>query len=408
MSPTPPLHVLQLAPRYSGRPTGGAELRNFYLAQGLARQMRVTHVGFAADAVPAPDSDSQPRFLGVSRRAANRLPDLALGVLGTVPFPVLNYTRPEMAAALRDLFARQRFDIVLQESIHMAGYLPLLRSLPNPPLVVACDWHNIESELMRRFASSTPSLAKRLYAALTARKLERFERRFMPQCDLHLAVSPRDRERLAQYNPNSEILLIDNGVDSQSFAWNPASQPDRILFVGSMDYHANIEAVVSFARDVWPEIARRLPGLVFTIVGRNPPPQIRQLAEAASVEVTGTVDDVRPYYRQAWISVVPLRIGAGTRLKILESMAAGVPVVSTSLGAEGLRAEPGCDYLLADTAAETVRAIMDLRENPELHASIAHAGRELVQRQYEWSALAAALAARLTAAAEAKRKFVSG
>jgi glycosyltransferase involved in cell wall biosynthesis len=162
-----------------------------------------------------------------------------------------------------------------------------------------------------------------------------------------------------------------------------------------MDYHANIDAAVFFAREVWPKLAERVPDAVFTIVGRKPSDAVRALAAGERIEVTGTVDDVRPFYREAWVAVAPLRVGGGTRLKILEAMAAGVPVVSTGLGAEGLHAEPNRDYLLADTAGALVEAIAGLAGDAAKRTALIRAGRDLVERQYDWAALGDALAGHL-------------
>src|SRR6185295_10816651 len=137
-------------------------------------------------------------------------------------------------------------------------------------------------------------------------------------------------------------------------------------FVGSMDYHANIEGAASFARDVWPVIHQRQPGLRFTIVGRNPPAAITDLCSAPGIEVTGSVADVGPYYREALAAVVPLNVGGGSRLKILEAMAAGVPVVSTKLGAEGLDVSDGENILLAETTAQLARGILNVIKSREL------------------------------------------
>jgi polysaccharide biosynthesis protein PslH len=156
--------------------------------------------------------------------------------------------------------------------------------------------------------------------------------------------------------------------------------------VGSMDYHSNSDAVIWFSQKIWPVIARDHANIQFAIVGRRPNPQVRALA-SDRVEVTGTVDDVRPYYASAIAAVVPLRTGSGTRLKILESMAAGVPVVSTTLGAEGIEAEDGVNILLANSEREIAAAISRLIDSAETRHRIAAAGRELVKNSYEWSAI---------------------
>jgi glycosyltransferase involved in cell wall biosynthesis len=165
----------------------------------------------------------------------------------------------------------------------------------------------------------------------------------------------------------------------------------RVLFVGSMDYHANVEAVLHFGKEIWPRIREREPQLVFTIVGRTPPEEIRRLAELPGVEVTGTVEDVRPFYAEALAAVIPLRVGGGSRLKILEAMAAGVPVVSTTLGAEGIEVRDGENVILADDAEAMSAALSSLNADEGLRRGLSSAGRALVFAQYDWSRLGARL-----------------
>jgi glycosyltransferase involved in cell wall biosynthesis len=196
---------------------------------------------------------------------------------------------------------------------------------------------------------------------------------------------------------------VENGVDVafhcdqeieaayRSTKGPPGDTRRDLLFVGSMDYHANIDAAVRFATDLWPLVRERLPGFRFVIVGRSPTPAVQALAKMPGVVVTGTVEDVRPYYRNALAEVVPLRVGSGTRLKILEAMAAGVPVISTRLGAEGLEVSNGRDILLAETPEDLLGAIQALTNSPERRQSIAAAGRETVGSRYDWPILGAKL-----------------
>jgi glycosyltransferase involved in cell wall biosynthesis len=202
-------------------------------------------------------------------------------------------------------------------------------------------------------------------------------------------TSERERARLQARNPAAEIHVIPNGVDVQYFGAeepNPGLPRTSLLFAGSMDYSANIDAVVWFVDNMWLELRRQHPAMSFAIVGRDPTPVVRALAHDR-VNVTGTVPDVRPYYSGALAAVVPLRIGSGTRLKILEAMAAGIPVISTKLGAEGLDLEDGTHLLLADSAREMIAAVNRLASSPELWLHLSRSGREVVSRLYDWRAL---------------------
>jgi glycosyltransferase involved in cell wall biosynthesis len=196
--------------------------------------------------------------------------------------------------------------------------------------------------------------------------------------------------------PGAKIQVIPNGVDTNYYSTKEIAEACRrtgqydskrtILFVASMDYHANIDAAAWFWRAAWPEIARNHPDIHFTIVGRDPAPEVRALA-SDRIHVTGTVDDVRSFYASAIAAVVPLRSGSGTRLKILEAMAAGVPVVSTRMGAEGIEAEDDVHLLLADSGQEIAAAVRRIVSSAETRTRLSQAARALVCGGYDWSVI---------------------
>lgn len=399
--PFHPLRLLQIAPRFSGCPTNGAEQRTYSLGVALAKHMAVTHIGFSRpeEGQGTDAASGRHRLISVPRAASYRPIDLLRGVFGPVPFSVLNYSRREMGHALEHLLGEEPFDFVLLEAVQMGNYLPVLRRANHRPRAIVSDWHNIESEVLHRYAETEGNPARRLYARHAAYRLASYERQFVEQCDLHVTVSERDREAVMRYGAKLPVLVIENGVDVTKFPWDGDRQSGRrdrfrVVFVGAMDYHANADVVREFAVSTWPEIHRRLPEAVFTVVGRNPGAEVRGLAKAG-IEVTGTVPDVRPYYREAFAAVVPLRVAGGTRIKILEAMAAGVPVISTARGAEGLAVENNVHYLLAETAGEMREAVFSLAGDRARSTQLAAAGRELVERRYDWAVLGEALAASL-------------
>jgi glycosyltransferase involved in cell wall biosynthesis len=212
-----------------------------------------------------------------------------------------------------------------------------------------------------------------------------------------VVCSEREREHLREIAPSARVAVAPNGVDTAYFAETeaPAAPPTRIVFVGLMNYHSNVEAAVAFTRDVWPRLRSRLPGCSLTLVGATPDPAVLALREVAGVEVTGTVPDVRPYYREALAAIVPLRSGGGTRLKILEAMAASVPVVSTAFGAEGLEVAPGENILLADPMDPDawVRELARLAESESWRRQLTASARQLVRERYDWTILGESLCA---------------
>jgi sugar transferase (PEP-CTERM/EpsH1 system associated) len=394
------MRVLHFAPRVCWPLDTGAKLRNYHLARVLAQRTRVTLLAFDGhEESSAPLENPYEQIISVKRDAAYTFSKVVRGLWGRTPLPVLNYTTESMKKALERILSEKDFDIVQVESIHLMAYLPIIRAARKPPRVI-CDWHNIESELMQRYGEREPNLLRQAYAGKTARLMSEFECRAMREFDAHVTVSQRDAERLRALSADARIFVIENGVDTDYYADAQIEKAagarlepgkSRIVFVGSMDYHANIEGAVNFASEVWPRLRARQPELVFTIVGRDPSRKVRELAAFPGVEVTGTVDDVRPFYRKAVAAIVPLNVGGGSRLKILEAMAAGVPVVSTTLGAEGLDVQHDKNILIADTNEQLLEAIISVFENEEQRKRLVAGGRTLVSNHYDWSQLGALL-----------------
>ena len=382
------MRILIVSPRQCWPPTSGAKLREYHLARSLSRRAEVSRIYFRDPDSGMPDPSELPFLqdsVAVPRPHTYTPVKILRGLAGRWPLTVLNYTSRQMKASLERMLSKQRFDLVQFEGIHMAAYAPLLERRDRTQPVVY-DWHNIESEAMLRYAVSVQSRLRAIYARETARRVASAEVWALRTASGHLVCSEREREALQRLAPEARVAVIANGVDTHFFDASVTAgiERRRVLFVGQMSYHANIEAAVWFARRCWPGIHRRLPALRLTIVGADPAPAVTALASEPGVEVTGTIADVRPFYREAAAAVVPLRAGGGTRLKILEAMAAGVPVVSSTLGAEGLRLTPGGDFLLADCEEDWLTALEALVSRDPLRSCLVEAGRRLVEREYDW------------------------
>jgi glycosyltransferase involved in cell wall biosynthesis len=253
------------------------------------------------------------------------------------------------------------------------------------------DEHNIEYDLVRRMAAST-SLERKVFNELNWRKLRREEVAAWRRFDGCTVTSPRDREFLVEQAPSVPTAVIPNGVNVDLFKPTPGAraEPMTLIFFGAMNYYPNTDGAVYFAREVLPRLHARFPDLRLRIVGPCGPGPVMDL-RSDRVDVTGFVDDLRPEIERATIVIAPLRMGGGTRLKILEGMALGKPIVSTSIGAEGLDVVHGRDMLIADTpevfAAEIGRVLTD----PELAAGLGRAARQTAEARYSWRAAAAEL-----------------
>jgi polysaccharide biosynthesis protein PslH len=390
------MRLLYFAPNQIWPTNTGARLRNYQLARQLSARSSLTLVEMrqAGEQRQVPPDDSGfVRVVTLDKSRTYTPYKILRGLAGPTPLTVLNCWSSRSASEFAGVLHTRQFDSVQIEGVHLMKYLPMIRQARGCPSIIV-DWHNIESEVMWRYVNTTSSWLKQIAAKRTATLIERAEDRLLETCGTHTVTSERERQNLLKRSPSANIQVIPNGVDSSYYsatkiaeAWRRTGQCDpkrTILFVGSMDYHANIDAVNWFSRTAWPEIVRNHPYLRFTIVGRDPAPEVRALA-SDRIHVTGTVDDVRPFYASAVAVVVPLRSGGGTRLKILEAMSAGVPVVSTRLGAEGIEVEDNVHLLLADNSQEIASAVDRIATSDETRARLAQAARALVCRVYDWS-----------------------
>jgi glycosyltransferase involved in cell wall biosynthesis len=380
------MRILFISPRQCWPAHSGAKLREYHFLKALARHGEVTYVHFTEPGSKPLTREDLPfcaEVVAVPKPAAYGPWKTLRGIFGRWPLTILNYTSPEMTAVVARLSSEKKFDLIHLDIIHVMRYGEELARQPGAKIFY--NWHNIESELMQRYSETVASRAKQWYARHTAKKLRAREDDILRTASGHVVCSARERDQLKKVAPKARIEVVSNGVDMQYFAGAGTAGRD-LIFVGSMAYYPNADAAVHFAKAIWPAVRMRIPGTKLVIVGANPGPEVLALGELAGVTVTGTVPDVRPYYRDALAAIVPLRTGSGTRLKILEAMAAGVPVISTALGAEGLDVTPGSDILIA--GADDAEGWVDhLKSLPERRERMVAAALTLVRNQYDWEAL---------------------
>jgi glycosyltransferase involved in cell wall biosynthesis len=267
-----------------------------------------------------------------------------------------------------------------------------LRALPEVRTLVMA--HNVETLIWERYALTEPDPLRRWYVRRQCRKFERFERRAFARAGRVVTVSPDDaalvRERFGV--PAPRVDVVDNGIDRaffESAAPGPGRDPKRILFLGSLEWRPNLDAVGLLLDRIFPEVLAAEPSAALELVGRNPPPALAsRVAVTPGVTLRANVPDVRPFLAGAGVLAVPLRVGGGSRLKILEALAAGLPVVSTRVGAEGLCLTPGEHLDVVDDPCDVADALVAVLRDPARARAAADRGRELVLRRYDWDALA--------------------
>jgi sugar transferase (PEP-CTERM/EpsH1 system associated) len=304
--------------------------------------------------------------------------------LSPLPLDVWRWRIPAVRQEVDRLLAGGRVDLCVADFLVAVPNVPM-----GGPVPVVLFEHNVEHVIWKRLAQAPGPVWRRALLELEWRKMRRFEAAACTQADLTLAVSEADRRLLAATAPAARVAAVETGVDIEYFAPNGwHEKPATIVFTGSLDWYPNEDAVAHFVDEILPRVRAEVGAARFVVVGRNPSAKLREAAEAAGAVVTGTVDDVRPYLAEATVCVVPLRIGGGTRLKIFEALAMAKPVVSTTIGAEGLPVTPGEHLVLADGPEDFARAVVALLRDPARRRALAAAGRALVEQRFSWGRVA--------------------
>lgn len=437
------MHILFLTPQLPYPPQQGTAIRNYGLIRGLSERHQISLLSFCepdqelssdvanpllvlcrcVETVPVPS----PRPM--TRRAVDtfthRLPDMGLRLASTA-----------FANQLAAWLARERFDVVHVEGIEMAPYLDVLlderhrvgtQTQIKPsgkqsrgrrsPLVIFDD-HNCEYMLQKSYALVDARIPRRwagaLYSLVQWQKLRRYEATVCRRAHHVLAVSQTDAMALRRLVPGLGVTVISNGIDTDLYQPIPLNdapdrgveQPPTLVFVGKMDFRPNVDAVRWFAEAIWPRVRAEVPEARFYAVGQRPHPQLHYLRADPSLTLTGWVDDPRPYIGRAAVYVAPLRMGSGTRLKLLEAMALGKAIVSTRMGAEGLT-DPASEQPLGKTHAGSpvdgqathdrelvlvndndpaafAEAVIALLRDPARRARLETAARAFVRAHYDW------------------------
>lgn len=321
------------------------------------------------------------------RSMVHRLRDLVFTRLADMQ---RRFDSPLYAAQLAVLLRRETFDLVQIESLEMATYLPVIqREQPDTPVIY--DSFNAEYDLQRTIYEAERGSVKRivgaLYSLIQWRRLTHFERNVCQSVAHVVAVSEADAEAFHKLAPGVPVSVVPNGIHTAQYATFDGSLnlgEHALVFTGSMSYRPNVDAAIWFAEDILPRVRAGIPDAKFFVVGSNPHPRLNPLREHSDIQITGWVPEVNPFLHAAAVYVVPMRMGSGTRLKVLQAMAAGQAVVSTSMGAQGLHVTDGAELRLADTAPEFAAAVADLLASPKRRTALGETGAQYVRDHYDW------------------------
>jgi sugar transferase (PEP-CTERM/EpsH1 system associated) len=390
------MRILVVTTQLPFPPIWGAAIRNFQFLKHLARRHQTTLLTYGDSEAAGPAQALTSLGITVHmvpprQPKSKRVAQLA-SVLSSHSYLGRSALTTHLQEALDELLAREGVDLVLLET-SLVGHVRVRADIP-----VVLDEHNIEYEVLQRTYQSETSPLRKAYGYLEYAKFRREEQAAWRQMDRCVFTSNREQAVVSKELLHTPAAVVPNGVDVDYFA--PSAEPvnpDSVVFSGRIGYRPNTDAVVFFAREVLPLILSERPRTVFTVVGAEPPREVYRLA-GSNVVVTGRVRDVRPYCQRAAVLVAPIRFGGGTRLKVLESLAMAKPLVSTSIGCEGIDVRGGEHLLLADSPDAIAAAVLQLLEDPCLAEAIGRRGRALVESRYSWPLVSDRLEAVLTEA----------
>lgn len=379
------MKILFLSSWFPYPPDNGSRIRALNLIRELSRQHELTLLAFSRngevseerlqamrDDCSAVRAVPLPPFRPTSFRSI-------VGFFSVQPRSFVDTYSPRMSRLVQDVLRRQSFDVIVACQLDAAPYVPTTQE--TPAILEELQLTVLREQYVRQ---RRPDL--RLRYGLMWWKMERFVARLLARFDGCTVVSEEERVHVLDVAPSCRVELVPNGVDWDFYQGDFGTmQPDTLVFPGALTYEANFDAMVFFLEEIFPEIQRQRPQALLRITGRTTGVCLERLPLNDGVTLTGYLDDVRPTVGQSSVCVVPLRIGGGTRLKILEAMAIGTPVVSTMKGAEGLAVTPEENILIADEPAAFADAVNRLLTSPTLRNRLVQGGRRLVREQYTWT-----------------------
>jgi polysaccharide biosynthesis protein PslH len=378
------MNILFLAPRLPFPCDTGGKIRTFNILKQIARENHVHLVCFSFE---EDDKKYLHEFsqLGVEVSLIPlQDPSVVIKInetlLNPLPYSIAKYNSIRMRQTIKFILKMKEFDVVHVDHLHMAQYKDCFGNLP-----CFLDEHNVEYRILERCAKVEKSLVKKLLYQEQARKMKDFERAQVRDFQQVFVCSSDDRELLTQLGAE-EVNVIPNGVDTEFFDLSDKKDnlEDSLVFTGSMDWMPNDDGITYFCKEILPLIWEKKNTVKLCVVGKSPSQAVKSLASYDKrVNVTGRVEDVRPYIQSSSIFIVPLRIGGGTRLKILEAMSMRKAVVSTTIGAEGIEHSPA-NIALADTPQDFAQAVVNLLNDPLRIIELGEEGRRLVCEKYDW------------------------
>ena len=401
---TDKMNLLLLTHNYPYPPDAGGRIVTFNTIEFLVRRGHRLHIVTFARREARTGLDDFAQVHIVEKDPEYSPADILKNLISPLPVNSSKYIDKRVFEVISTIFRREKIHAVLVEHLHMAAYGKFIAErYPGTPVVLR--QHNVESTIMNRFYKRQTNLFVKTYAWLQYMKLFRYESEIVSAFDKCIMLTRNDFQRMTRMNKAVRGCVVNAGVDVEKYA--PADDAHKdgntLIFLGDMKWRPNEDALVWFLNNIFKSIEKEIPSVRLLVVGKDPSEKIRRFANSKNIAVTGWVPDERPYLAKAAVVIVPLRIGGGMRIKILNSMAMGKCVVSTSIGAEGIDAVDGKHIVLADSPGSFAGEICRILKNPAFAQKIGSAARKLTLGKYTWPIVLGRLEGELKAAAAKRR-----
>ena len=380
-------------------PTGGVTLRNFNLLKELSVNNEIYMLAFHQK-VHEKDNEKLIKNIEETKKYCKYLEVfdiptdrnkflwyglLLLNLLSLKPYSAWRFYSPKMVKAIKNLLRVNEFDVMEIGTIALANYGKLAQSLPK-----VLVHHNIESKLLERRSKYLKNWFSKIYMRYQAWKLRRFEHVTSQFINYHTTCSKNDKDLLQQIAPGSKVIVVPNGVDIDYFqVTSDKADVNSLIYVGGMTWFPNYDAMLYFMKDIWPLVKKETPECKMNHIGRQLNNEFFDIAKKDnSLKFHGFVDDIRTEMTKASVYIVPLRVGGGTRLKVLDALSMGCAIVSTSIGCEGIDVKDGFDVLIADSNEDFAQKIISLFKDSKFREVLQKNARKTAEEKYAWSKIA--------------------
>ena len=384
------MNILCITTNVPYPPTDGGRIATFEAIKHLAlRGHKITVVAPINSHTEIEDVTELTKYCTletVAMDTQNTYRGMLCNLFSPKPYTISKYHCNELLTKIKTIVGRKQFDIVNIDHLHMAYYGAIIKERFGLPIVLREQ--NVESTIMKRYCQALSNPIKKFYLWLQFKKLYSYESTIVEFFDRCFMITEVDKQRIENMNPKVKATVIPAGVDTSYFhPFNVQIEPYSIISVGSMAWLPNVEGTRWFCSKVLPRIKKKLPESRVYIVGKNPPSSIHRLA-SENIVITGFVKDVREYMAKAAVFIVPLKTGGGMRIKILNALAMGKAIVSTSVGCEGIDVENGKDILIADSEEDFANRTIELLEDSRKRTALGQEGLRLVRKKYQWEQIA--------------------